>query len=123
MSVTKNNFSIKSYKLVLPKHLNDNNTLFGGIAVQWIDEIAYITARQYTLQNMVTVYIEKVKFIHTIKCGDIVEIVSKIVDCSTMKLKIEVFIYIVNNNEKLKAITSLLHFAAIDKDNKAEIIF
>ena len=40
-----------------------------------------------------------------------------------IKLKIEVFIYIVNNNAKLKAITSLLHFAAIDKDNKAEIIF
>lgn len=111
-----------SKKLILPKHLNDNQTLFGGIAVKWIDEIAYITACRYTSQKMVTVSIEKVKFLHSIKCGDIIEITSKVVDCSIMKLKIEVNIYILNKNTKQKAVSSLLYFAAIDKNNKAVLI-
>ena len=115
-------YIIKSHKLILPIHLNDNQSLFGGQIMQWIDEIAYITACKYTSQKMVTVSIEKVKFIHAIKCGDIIEIISNVIDCSLMKLKIEVNIYILNKKIKQKAVSSLLYFAAIDKNNKAILI-
>ena len=31
-------------KLVLPGHMNDQGSLFGGYLLQWLDEFAYITA-------------------------------------------------------------------------------
>ena len=31
-------------KLVLPEHLNDQGSLFGGYLLKWLDEFAYISA-------------------------------------------------------------------------------
>lgn len=46
-------YKINSYRFIFPEAANDNNTLFGGLAIKWIDEVAYITATRYTKKQMV----------------------------------------------------------------------
>lgn len=38
----------KQFKIIFQSSLNDHETLFGGIAMQWMDEVAYITAIRYS---------------------------------------------------------------------------
>ncbi len=38
----------RQFKVIFPSTLNDHDTLFGGTAMQWMDEVAYITATRFT---------------------------------------------------------------------------
>ncbi len=49
-------------KCVFPNTTNHYDTLFGGTALQWIDEVAFIIATRFSRQKMVTVSSDKVDF-------------------------------------------------------------
>ncbi len=92
--VIPDNFSqTQQFKVVFPKHLNSNGTFFGGEAMQWLDEVAFITATRYTRQRMITVKIENIRFLKPVLANTILEIVGKIVKTGNVKLfiKVEVF--------------------------------
>ena len=60
------------HKLVLPEHLNDQASLFGGYLLKWLDEFAYITANiDFPGHRFVTIALENVEFKHQIDCGQI----------------------------------------------------
>jgi acyl-CoA hydrolase len=60
------------HKLVLPEHINDQNSLFGGYLLKWLDEFAYITASiDFPGHRFVTIALENVEFKHQINCGQI----------------------------------------------------
>jgi acyl-CoA hydrolase len=107
-------------KVIFPNTLNDHDTLFGGTAMQWMDEVAYITAIRFTKQKMVTVSVEKVQFLLPIKSGTIVEIIGKVIKVKNVKIEIEVDIYVeemfVENRQK--AMHALFTFAAVNDKNK-----
>lgn len=65
--------SMKHYKLVLPEHMNHQQSLFGGNLLSWIDEVAYMTANlQFPNHRFVTVALDNVEFKHRIDCGEII---------------------------------------------------
>ncbi len=65
----------KTRKLVTPKDLNPHGTLFGGRALEWIDEEAFIFAScQLASTSLVTKLISSVNFVSSARLGDIVEI-------------------------------------------------
>jgi acyl-CoA hydrolase len=86
-------FLTQQFKVVFPKYLNSNGTFFGGEAMQWLDEVAFITATRYTRQRMITVKIGNIRFLKPILPNTILEIVGKIVKTGHVKLfiKVEVF--------------------------------
>lgn len=60
------------YKIVLPEHLNDFGSLFGGTLLKWIDEIAYIhVSLDYPGRQFVTVSLDNVEFKNPIRNGQI----------------------------------------------------
>jgi acyl-CoA hydrolase len=60
------------HKLVLPEHLNDQGSLFGGYLLKWLDEFSYITASiDFPGHRFVTIALENVEFRHQITCGQI----------------------------------------------------
>ena len=114
-----NKSETRQCKAVFPNTLNANGTLFGGQAMQWMDEVAYITATRFTHQKMFTISTENTKFFKTVDPDSIIEIIGRVEEPGAVRLKVRVEIY----SEKMygegreKVIESVFVFAALD-DNK-----
>ena len=107
-------------RIVFSQHLNDHKTLFGGFALKWMDEVAYITATRATRKEMVTIAVDHLKFKHPIIEGDIISIKGIEKDRSDYRIKIEV----TNEREKKYddkkdlVLTAEYVFTALDINNK-----
>lgn len=115
-----NSSETRQCKVVFPSTLNDHDTLFGGIALQWMDEVAFIAATRYTRKNMITASVDKVSFLLPIKSGSIVEIIGKAVFKSHVKLKIQVELFVegIRVENKQKAAEALFTFAAVNQEQQ-----
>ncbi|MFM2129101.1 MAG: hypothetical protein RL477_647 [Pseudomonadota bacterium] len=70
----------RTRKLVKPQDLNPHGTLFGGRALEWIDEEAAIFAScQLGTNSIVTKLMSTVNFVSSARSGDIVEIGCEVV--------------------------------------------
>ncbi len=49
--------------LIRPTHLNGANRLFGGILMQWIDEVAAIVAMKHSGANVTTASVDNLMFL------------------------------------------------------------
>lgn len=110
----------RQFKVIFPNTLNDHDTLFGGTAMKWMDEVAYITAIRFSKKKMVTVSVEKVQFLKPMKSGTIAEIIGKVIKVGNVKIEIQVEIYIeeMYSEKRQKVVNALFTFAAIDNSNK-----
>ena len=117
-SAPKITSSTQQFRVVFPKHLNSNGTFFGGEAMQWLDEVAFITATRYTRQQMITVKIDHIRFIRPIMPNSIVEITGRIVKAGNVKLyiKIEVFAEEMYSHRRELAMDADFVFASCDED-------
>ena len=81
-------------KLVLPEHMNDQGSLFGGYLLKWLDEFAYITASlEFPGNRFVTIALSNVAFKHPIQCGQILRFVVNRarLGTSSVEYRVEVF--------------------------------
>ena len=51
ISKTVDDSRVETVHIVRPNHLNGANRLFGGILMQWIDEVAGIVAKRHCMGN------------------------------------------------------------------------
>ena len=111
----------KVFKAVFPNTTNHYDTLFGGTAMQFMDEVAFITATRYSRQKMVTVSSDKIDFKRPIPHGTIIELIGKVTYLGTTSLKVRVDIFIeeMYSTSREKAITGAFTFVAIDENKKA----
>ena len=110
----------RQFKAIFPNSLNANETLFGGQAMQWMDEVAYITATRFARQRMFTVNTENIKFLKAVNPDSIVEVVGRIEKAELVKLKVKVEIYVeeMYGTGRIKAIEGVFVFAALDQNRK-----
>jgi acyl-CoA hydrolase len=106
--------------MIFSEALNDNEILFGGLAMKWMDEVAYITAVRYTRMKVVTVSVDKMKFLQAIKPGSMIEIIGRVVKAGNVKIEIQVNIFVETSNSDFreKAVEATFTFAAINDDYK-----
>ncbi|MFP4557066.1 MAG: acyl-CoA thioesterase [Bacteroidales bacterium] len=116
-------YEAKQDRIVFPSMLNNNQNLFGGLAMQWMDEVAYITAMKYTKRSMVTVSVNDVKFLNPIKEGSIIEIKGRVKEVSQIKLevKVEIFASEIQNSNNIRSIEGTYIFACINNKTKKPI--
>lgn len=109
-------------KAIFPFTTNHHETLFGGQALSWMDETAFIAATRFSRKRLVTVSSEKVDFTHPIPEGSMVELVADVIHVGRTSLKVEVNIYVEDMYQDgvERAITGVFSFVAID-DNKKPV--
>lgn len=114
------NSETHQFRMVMPGSLNDNGNLFGGNALKWMDEVAYITAQRYARMKMVTIAVGKVNFRKAITSGTMVELIGRVVEVGNVKLTISVEVYSesIDSPKRELAIDSLFTFTAINAQNK-----
>lgn len=108
------------FKAVFPNTTNHYDTLFGGTAMQLMDEVAFITATRFSRMRMVTVSSDRIDFKMPIPHGTIIELVGKVSYVGRTSLKVKVTIYKEQMYEDLreKAIVGDFTFVAIDENKK-----
>jgi len=107
-------------KMVFPDSTNHYNTLFGGIALQWMDEVAFITATRFSRQAFVTVSSDKVDFKVAIPAGSIVELIGRVVLVGKTSLQVEVQVWVEEmfSPKREKAIQGRFSMVCIDSEKK-----
>ena len=110
------------FKAVFPNTTNHYDTLFGGTAMQLMDEAAFICATRFSRKRVVTVSSDQIDFKHSIPGGTLVELIAKVIKVGNTSLKVSVDIFIeeMYQDKRSKAISGILTFVAID-DNKQPV--
>lgn len=110
----------RQFKVIFPNILNAHETLFGGIAMKWMDELAYITVTRFSKKKMVTISTDKMQFKNAIKSGTIAEIIGKVIKVGNLKIDILVEIWVEEmfSDKRIKAVNAIFTFAAIDSEHK-----
>ena len=108
------------FKVIFPNTLNANETLFGGKALKWMDEVAYITATRFTHERMFTVNTEKIRFLKAVSPGSIIEIIGRVEKVKMIRVYVKVEIYAEEmyglNREKV--IEGTFVFVALNENSK-----
>jgi acyl-CoA hydrolase len=105
------------FKVVFPNTTNHYDTLFGGTALQMMDEVAFITATRFARKRVVTVSSSKIDFKKPIPADTIIEVVGRVSRIGNTSLDIQVEIYKEEMYEKKreKAIEGIFTFVALDQ--------
>lgn len=115
-----NKSEARNTKAIFPSVTNHHDTLFGGKALAWMDETAFIAATRFSRKRLVTVSSDKIDFKHPIPGGSLIELVGKVIHVGRTSIKVEVNIYVESmyNDHRDKAITGTFSFVAVDKQGK-----
>ncbi|MEO8934858.1 MAG: acyl-CoA thioesterase [Xanthomarina sp.] len=110
------------FKAVFPNTTNHYDTLFGGTAMQLMDETAFITATRFSRQQMVTVSSDKIDFKKPIPAGTIIELRGYVthVGHTSLKIRVDIFVEEMYSDSREKAVSGEFTFVAID-DNKKPV--
>lgn len=109
------------FKVVFPNTTNHYDTLFGGTALNLMDEVAFIAATRFSRKKVVTISSDKVDFKEPIPSGTIIELVANIIEIGNTSLKVQVDLYQENMYEESaqrKSITGIFTFVALDENNQ-----
>lgn len=109
-------------KAIFPNTLNANETLFGGLIMQWMDEAAYIAATRFTKQRMFTLTVSDINFLKAVEPNTIVEVIAKVVKSSPVKLTVQVDLNAeeMYGTENFKAAEAQFTMVALNENNKPQ---
>lgn len=109
------------FKVVFPNTTNHYDTLFGGTAMNLMDEVAFITATRFSRKKVVTISSDQIDFNEPIPAGTIIELAAEVTDIGNTSLKVKVDLYqeeMYKNSPQKKSITGVFTFVALDQNNK-----
>ena len=106
---------VETVHLVRPTHLNGANRLFGGILMQWIDEVAGIVAKRRSMSNGTTASVDNLTFLQGAYQGDMVVIKGKITWVGSSSMEVCVDTYVENPSGERSRINNA-HFMMVALD-------
>jgi acyl-CoA hydrolase len=110
---------VETVHIVRPNHLNGANRLFGGILMQWLDEVAAIVAKRHSMTNVITASIDNLRFIQGAYQNEMVVIVGTLTYVGTTSMEVRVDTY-VENKEGVRNLINRAYFVmvALDANDK-----
>lgn len=102
---------------VRPGHLNGAGRLFGGILMEWIDEMAGLVALRHAQTNVVTASVDNLRFIRGAYQNDLIVLIGKITYVGHSSMEVRVDTYVENLDGMRKPINrAYLTVVAIDEN-------
>ena len=110
---------VETCHIVRPSHLNGANRLFGGILMQWIDEVAGIVAKRHCGGNVTTASVDNLTFLQGAYQNDLVVIKGKLTWVGSSSMEVCVDTYVEDlSGEKHRINNAHFMMVALDKDDK-----
>ena len=107
---------VEAVHLVRPTHLNGANRLFGGILMQWIDEVAGIVAKRHSGCNVTTASVDNLTFLHGAYQNDMVVIKGKMTWVGSTSMEVCVDTYVESPSGERHRINNA-HFMMVALDD------
>ena len=79
--------------LIMPKHINGYGRLFGGILMQWIDEVAGIVAHRHAGSIVTTACVDNLNFKAGAYLGDTVVLIGRMTYVGKTSMEVRVDTY------------------------------
>ena len=122
MSVDKREVSesvVETVHMVRPNHLNASGRLFGGVLMQWIDEVAGIVANRHTRRNVITSSVDSLSFLRGAYVKDTVVIIGKVtyVGNTSMEVKVDTYVEALSG-ERTPINHAYFTMVALDKNDR-----
>lgn len=110
---------VETVHIVRPNHLNGANRLFGGILMQWIDEVAGIVAKKHSMTNVITASVDNLTFLKGAYQNEMVVIKGKMTWVGSSSMEVCVDTYVENMKGERNRINNA-HFmmVALDENDK-----
>lgn len=110
---------VETVRIVRPNHLNGANRLFGGILMQWIDEVAGIVAKRHAMTNVITASVDNLTFVRGAFQNEMVVIIGRLTWVGTSSMEVLVETYVENIKRERSLINkAYLVMVSIDENNK-----
>ena len=106
---------VETVHIVRPNHLNGANRLFGGILMQWIDEVAGIVAKRHSMSNVTTASVDNLTFLKGAYQGDMVVIKGKMTWVGSTAMEVCVDTYVESRTGERERINNA-HFMMVALD-------
>ncbi|MHA3787707.1 acyl-CoA thioesterase [Flavobacterium hauense] len=108
------------FKAIFPNTTNHYDTLFGGMAMHLMDEVAFITATRFSRQRVVTVSSDRIDFKKPIPAGTFAELIGKVthIGNTSLQVHVEIFVEDMYSTTREKAITGNFTFVAINENKE-----
>ena len=119
LSKTVDDSRVETVRIVRPNHLNGANRLFGGILMQWIDEVAGIVAKRHSMCNVTTASVDNLTFLHGAYQNDMVVIKGKLTWVGNSSMEVCVDTYVESlNGERHRINNAHFMMVALDESGK-----
>lgn len=110
---------VETVHIVRPNHLNGANRLFGGILIQWLDEVAGIVAKRHAMTNVTTASIDNLHFMQGAYQNEMVVIIGKLTYVGKTSMEVRVDTYVENKSGIRKPINrAYFVMVALDENDK-----
>ncbi len=105
---------------IFPANANHFGTLFGGQAMAWMDQAAFICATRWCRAKVVTAHSGAIDFLHAVPVGTIVEVIANLVKVGRTSMTVHVSIWIepMDHADRTLAFEGDFVMVAVDEDNK-----
>ena len=110
---------VETMHIVRPNHLNSAGRLFGGILMEWIDEVAGLVAKRHAKSNITTASVDNLRFLKGAYQGDTLVIIGKITYVGTTSMEVRVDTYCENLIGERRPINrAYFTMVALDQNDK-----
>ena len=105
---------------VFPGSANHYDTLFGGQAMAWMDQAAFICATRWCRCKVVTARSSAVDFHVPVPVGSVVELVARIVKVGRTSMQVHVTLWVEPMDQPGRSLACEGHFTlvAVDENNR-----
>lgn len=105
---------------VFPTDANHYDTLFGGQAMGWMDQAAFVCATRWCRRKVLTAHSNAIDFHHAVPVGSIVELVARVVAVgrSSMTVDVEMWVEPMRRVARMLACEGRFVLVAVDARGK-----
>jgi acyl-CoA hydrolase len=102
---------------VFPTDTNHYDTLFGGQAMAWMDQAAFICATRWCRRTVVTAHSDAIDFHHAVPVGSIVELIARVIAIgrSSMTINVQMWVEPMRRVARTLACEGRFVFVALDR--------
>ena len=110
---------VETVHLIRPNHLNGFDRLFGGVLMQWIDEVAGVVAKRHCMGNVTTASVDNLTFHHGAYQNDMVIIKGKMTWVGNTSMEVCVDTYVESlSGERTRINNAHFMMIALDENDK-----